>query len=272
MDLRTIKIKQLRAEEIDHLNGFPIEDWNLDIKDFMHLHIGQSHFYPIAARIEDEIIGIANVMINDNKVGWMGNILVKDNFNQMEIHEMLLRRLIDFCINRTLSSILIFADLEHEELYKTLGFRKSTEYVYLNGNQISGTHSENIRKIKDSDYEAILRIDQEVTGEYRPQIIEPYLTNGFVFEEDTEVQGFFLPELGNGLIIAATDKAGLYLLQYKHGQQEYTAVIPKGNHTAIDFLYQNGFEEVNRVNRMYMGNEVLWKPEKIFARGTKYGG
>jgi len=159
-----------------------------------------------------------------------------------------------------------------EELYKTLGFRKSTEYVYLNGNQISGTHSENIRKIKDSDYEAILRIDQEVTGEYRPQIIEPYLTNGFVFEEDTEVQGFFLPELGNGLIIAATDKAGLYLLQYKHGQQEYTAVIPKGNHTAIDFLYQNGFEEVNRVNRMYMGNEVLWKPEKIFARGTKYGG
>ena len=78
------------------------------------------------------------------------------------------------------------------------------------------------------------RLDEEVTGEERYHLIERFLPTGMAYclNESKNIQGMYLPDLGNGFIAAESPEAGLELLKYRINDGKTTITIPSEN---VDF-------------------------------------
>jgi len=87
-----------------------------------------------------------------------------------------------------------------------------------------------------------------------------------------ELEGFYLPRFGNGLIIGKTDTAGIELLKLKLTIKSSPICIPKSNFRAKSFLEELGYSEYLSIPRMYLIKRVDWKPEGVFSRGSGYLG
>jgi hypothetical protein len=95
--------------------------------------------------------------------------------------------------------------------------------------------------------------------------------NGFVFN-DEKVKGYYLPDFGQGLIVADDETVGLELLRYKIHKGARLICIPENNKEAVQFLESLGFYRASVAPRMYLGEELKWNQEKIYSRGGGYIG
>ena len=268
---RFIKIKRLQKQDIKALEFFPPKHWNFNIVEFMEKHHEKDYFYAVVAKFEYHVAGVANLIVNGSSA-WIGNVIVNKEFRGNGIGNMLIKKIIDYCYNRDLLSILLIASPEVEKIYKGLGFRRSEEYIYLRGNLSNPVNSDRIRDMKKEDLQEVLKLDFEVSGENRIAILQEYLSNGFVYEENNQVEGYFLPDLEEGSIIARNEEAGLNLLHFKHSSKECVSVIPSSNYKAINFLLENEFDHFSSGLRMFMGKEVLWQPKNIYSRISGFMG
>jgi hypothetical protein len=159
-------------------------------------------------------------------------------------------------------------------VYKKAGFRIVTEYIFLKREKPWGEFPvcENIVPFKDEYYPMIIKLDQLISGENREKLIKEYLDNSIIYVENNEIKGYYLTDLGEGLIFADTDKAGLELMKIKYSGID-KAVLPYDNVAGIEFLKRNGFAETDtKGTRMILGKNINWKPDKIFSRiGGNYG-
>jgi hypothetical protein len=57
-------------------------------------------------------------------------------------------------------------------------------------------------------------IDKKTSGEDRLFHFHDHLQTGYVYDNDGTVEGFYLPTLGDGLIIANKSSAGMELLNF----------------------------------------------------------
>lgn len=268
-----LKIRSLLHYEIDLLKGFPPEEWNFDLSKFLLIHFGKFYFYPLVAVIDNKIVGVANGILNE-KVGWLGNIIVLPEFRRQGIGYKLTKYLIDFFNSNDCTTQLLIATKDGEKLYRKLGFKISSIYIFYKGGQILVKDTNpSIRKIRPEDLVSIIELDQKISGEKRAHLIENFYSTGWIHIKGSlnKIDGFYLPELGNGLIITENNKSGLELLEFKLKQSD-NVVVPLENKTAQDFLIKNGYTEYLRVPRMVLGKEVSWKSKFIFSRAAGYCG
>ena len=59
----------------------------------------------------------------------------------------------------------------------------------------------------------IMKLDREVSGENREKLLVSYISNALVYLDRNTVKGYYIPGLGEGLIIADTVKAGMELMK-----------------------------------------------------------
>ena len=118
----------------------------------------------------------------------------------------------------------------------------------------------------------ILELDKKISGENRGALLSDYLKGSKVFVQNNSVAGAYIPDLGEGLIIADTITAGIELMKVKYSVID-KAVIPSENYAGISFLEQNGFVKIpTKGTRMVYGEDLKWKPDKIFSRiGGNFG-
>jgi Acetyltransferase (GNAT) domain len=116
------------------------------------------------------------------------------------------------------------------------------------------------------------KLDEEITGEQRYDFIKRFFLTGWVYESSDNIEGAYLPGLGSGLIFAKNQDAGLELLKFKLSTSKTRIVIPSENKIALDFLKNEGYQSFSTAPRMFLGNEVNWKPELVFSRATGYSG
>ena len=99
-------------------------------------------------------------------------------------------------------------------------------------------------------------------------MILQFISNGYVYvENDTgKISGYFLPDFGDGVILAAYNISGTELLKFKHTQKKCITVLPEYNQAGNDFFMENGLKFHKQAYRMVFGNEVNWKPQSVFCR------
>ena len=79
-------------------------------------------------------------------------------------------------------------------------------------------------------------------------------------------KAYFIPDLGDGVILADNNISGIELLRIKHTLKKCMTVLPAENQAGNNFFIENGFELHNHAYRMVLGNEVNWKPQSVFCR------
>jgi len=274
-EIPVLKIRQLQKSEINLLSGFPPEEWKLDLSGFVSFHFGYSYFYPIVAEVDNKLAGFAQGILN-GKTGWLGNIIVLPEYRRQGIGYELTIHLVEYFKGKGCKTQLLIASEMGKNIYKKLGFNESSSYYFLRDGSNFQFYKRNnkIRKIVRSDFSLIKKLDEEITSEERYDFIKRFFNTGCVYKEEgsNEIEGFFLPNLGGGLINAKSSEAGLELLKFKLSLQKTKAVIPSENKIALDFLEKEGYNIYLKVPRMVLGNELNWKPECIFNRATGYCG
>ena len=112
---------------------------------------------------------------------------------------------------------------------------------------------------------ALFELDRFVSGEDRKKLLREHLNNTLVFIENNLLKGFYMPALGEGLIIADSPAAGLALMKLRTASTKKFC-IPMLNENALNFLSQNGYTEYRRASRMILGEKVIWEGRKIYSR------
>ena len=73
---------------------------------------------------------------------------------------------------------------------------------------------------------------------------------------DEQLKGFYLPHLGDGLIIAKNHEAGFELLKLKWATNSELIILPQGNEEVIEFAENQGFKPFRYAARMILGRII----------------
>jgi GNAT superfamily N-acetyltransferase len=269
-----VRYRQILESEIQQLKNFPPEEWKLDLPRLFTFHFGHSYFYPCVAEADGRIIGCGINMIHAD-ICWLGTIIVLPEYRNQGIGQKITRTLIEYGRSKGCMSFLLTASEMGESIYRKLGFETDSTYLFYKKESIIPSRDvQNVRPMQQKDYPAALDLDREGTGENRAGFIERFLSTGWIYsgESTGHIDGFYLPDLSNGLIIARHDDAGLELMKVRLNRGKTTAIIPEINTSAHEFLHSQDFQEYRRSPRMVLGKAVQWQPRLMYNRATGYCG
>jgi len=252
-------------DDLNEINKLQPEGWT-DIVPKFRYYIDSGFSYPVKVSINGEIIG-TGVSISFQHTSWLANIIVDSRFRKQGIGGEIVGHLLNNLDRAAKASVLLIATQLGETVYLKAGFRTVTEYIFFKREDSKNDHplSENIVSFEKKHRHAILEMDKRVSGENRERLIYGFLDNSKVFIENNKVLGFYLPDLGEGLIEAENKNVGIELMKFKY-DGIHKAVLPIENTPGIDFLKEDGFTETSRGKRMILGLYIPWQPEKLYSR------
>ena len=266
-----MELRRLQEQEAPMAQKILPESWGSDLPELFMKNINNKSFLPLGAFRDGQIAAYGQAFIFE-KTAWLGNINVKSEFREQGIGRTLTEELIDFCYSKGAKSINLIATDMGKRLYRKLGSTNDTFYSFYKG-LVQGEVNSSVKKIEADDQCTILDINYRVTGENKDSLLTEYLAAGYKYlNNKNEITGFFLPEFGNGLILATDDEAGGELLKYKHLNKTGITVISEENESGVNFLEDMNFAKISRSKRMYLGEYTCWHPRNTFCRGTTYTG
>jgi GNAT superfamily N-acetyltransferase len=257
LDVRPFELSDTNL--IGHLQP---DGW-LPIEPYYKFYTGHDFCYPIKCVAHNKIVGVGSAIIHD-QTGWLAHIIVDKDYRNQGIGTTITEALMDQ-LSPFARTMHLLATPLGEPVYHKLGFQKDTAYVFLRDGMTELVDDDTIQTFQSKYKDPLLRLDKIVSGENRARLLELHLEGAKIIVESGEVVGVFIPQLGEGLIIALTERAGETLLALKHSDIAY-ASFPMENEVAAKFLLNHGFVEFRKAIRMYYGEKINWRPDKLFGR------
>jgi len=222
--------------------------------------------FPIKVTIDHKLVGIGTAIIH-NDVAWLAHIIVHPGHRNQGIGKLITESLIEIAHAKNCTTLYLLATELGEPVYRKLVFEAEAEYLFFKGDKPvgPGTHDEHIIPYS-SDYERqVARLDREVSGEDRMFHLGQHLSGGFVYVVEDTLEGYYAPNMGDGLIIATTSEAGQALMRLRLTTKDF-AVFPADNTQASAFIQRFPFTEIRRQKRMRLGPKRNWEPANIYNR------
>ena len=267
-----VEWRRLELRDIPDLADFAPPEWRMALDAVLLQHIGRDYFLGRVATTASGVVAVGQGIVT-GRTGWVGNIIVRPDSRRQGLGSRMTRELIDALRGRGCSSLLLIATASGESVYRKIGFRRTSEYVFLDVPRLPPREDAAIRHLGPADSRQVLSLDLRATGESRADLLAPHLASAWGHEGPEGVlDGFFLPSLGGGLVVAESGRAGEALLCFKHAHAPGPAVVPAGNTAALRLLLGQGAREAARAPRMVLGEDAEWRPEHVFARASGYCG
>jgi GNAT superfamily N-acetyltransferase len=219
---------------------------------------------PVKIELSNVLVAVGTAIMH-NKTAWLGHIIVHPKHRKNGLGSMITQKLIALLHARNYETIFLIATKLGEPVYSKLGFEKETEYVSYSKQENTFSTNEDLTPFEIRFKNELMDLDYLTTGELRDQLILPHLPNGKVIIENNTLTGFYLPTLGEGVIIASTPLAGKKMIKHKLPATNKIA-LPVDNVAGTDFLLQHGFTEGFRGAKMRLGKKIPCKPENIYGR------
>lgn len=240
-------------------------DWD-DITPAFKNYLETAYCRPIKAVAGGKLVGVGATISHEDTI-WLSHILVHEDFRNQGIGNGITQALVAYAREQGFKTIFLIATALGYPVYLKNGFEVEMEYLHFkkrNPKQVFQP-SDHIRPLSSRDYEAVFYLDEITTGEKRQKKLKEGLANGVVFEENGEVGGFYMPALGDGIIVADDPEAGIDLMKYRL-QHKFNAALPESNTAGVEFLMANDFELVIAPKRMRLGEPRNWRPANLYNR------
>ena len=142
-----------------------------------------------------------------------------------------------------------------------------TTYAHLKSEEkITGLKlSGSVIQFRKEYTEQVLQLDRNISCEDRQETLSENFSTAKIYISNNRVEGFFLPSLGNGLIVAENDIAGIELVKYRL-ENNYYAILPSDNISAIKFIEENNLVQFRISRRMLLGKKRAWQANRIYNR------
>jgi len=258
-----LDIQNLNHKDIKFIHEMLPLGWE-DVVPIFDWYTHTDFCYPVKVCIDKKIVGIGAAIVH-NKSAWLAHIIVHADYRNQGIGKELTQSLVDTSYSKGCETIYLLATELGEPVYKKIGFETETEYMIYTCDATNGKFKmdENIIAISNDFKKQILNLDRQVSGEVRILVLEQHLSDGFLFLKDNKVQGFYIPNLGYGLIIATTNIAGIELMKLRLTLKDFAA-FPIDNLNGTAFMEQNNFKKDRSEKRMRLGKKRNWQPQNIY--------
>ncbi|HEY8344942.1 MAG TPA: GNAT family N-acetyltransferase [Bacillota bacterium] len=231
-------LEMITAEDLPELQGLQPERWPSITEAFL-FYTKNSFCHPVKAVSAGEILGVG-AAISYTNTGWLAHIIVKEKHRRRGIGRAIVEGLCNYLTDLGHQTISLLATELGYPVYTKVGFEEETEYVILERPGQAGESAKNalsatfLAGIREEDWAEILSLDHRITGEAREALLLKYLKTGYVYRQDSKIAGFYLPELGEGLVIADNAAVGFELLRLRASFTK-KGVFPIENKRAMDF-------------------------------------
>lgn len=273
-------VQALKQEDIFLLGPLQPTDWD-DIRTQYALHFGQEYYTAIKYIFESELVGVAQLVTYGDSA-WMGNVIVKEDCRSHGIGRALTEELIRIATEeKQVKSLYLIATDMGVPVYQKFGFKEFGAF-----NSFHRDHDvfyeedldESDPHFRPADYDElkeIIELDHLACGENREVLLREHLEECEVYSAlkngDSAIDGFYMPTIGEGLIVAKDEEGGVKLLE-RHIMDNNMVVLPTQNTVAADLLIENGFSVNRRSIAMQYGQPKKWNPEMIYSRISNYVG
>lgn len=259
-----MEIKPINISETSALYLLQPEGW-VDIVPVFDFYCRASFCYPVKVTLDREIIGVGCAIIHSD-VAWLGHIIVDQGYRRQGIGQQIVQALLEIARENHCTTMYLIATELGEPVYKKAGFITEAEYlVYKDIEGCDWSISDHIYPYKDKYRKHISVLDREVSGEDRMVHLEEHLMDSLAFLNENVVEGYYMPTLGEGLIIAGTESAGIELMKMRL-KQTNRIVFPRDNLTAQSFLQNMGVGDMKIINRMRLGEKRKVQFAGIYSR------
>lgn len=247
-----MQIQPFTSSDIPFLTLLQPEGWP-DVIPVYKFYTTSSFCYPIKITISNELIGIGTTIIHDD-VAWLAHIIVHPDYRNRGIGKHITDSLIESIDPRICKTIYLVATALGEPVYEKLGFETETEYLFYHNftKDSSFAPSSNIVPYNKTYNEQIKQLDQSVSGEDRFFHFEKYLSTAFVYVSHARIEGYYIPDFHEGVIVANTSKAGVELMHLRLQSKE-NAAFPINNTTATAYMNIHGYVPFKTAKRMRLG-------------------
>jgi GNAT superfamily N-acetyltransferase len=264
-------IQPLEHNDINVLTDLTPDGWQ-NIVPIFDFYTKSNFCFPIKVVQSNKIIGIGTTIIH-NDIAWLAHIIVHPDRRNQGIGQLITQTLVDSVKAKSCDTIHLIATDLGAPVYEKLGFVTETEYIFFKDIRPhqSWAISKNIIPFADNFRKQVESLDHYVSLENRMLQVEQHLKNGFVYLQNNNVEGYYLPTFGEGLIVADTASAGVELIKLRLTSKE-NAAFPIDNSNAAGFFHQHNFKEFKTAKRMRLGQKKNWQPTKIYNRiGGNFG-
>ncbi len=260
-----MQISALLPNDVNEALELQPPDWN-DISPFLHAYTTASIYFPIKVVENHQIIGIGNCIFQQD-TAWLAHIIVRNSHRGQGLGAKITAHLMQEALKRNYKSIYLVATPLGESVYEKLGFKIQGEYVFRRGACLLPGESsiECIIPYHEKFKEAIFYLDRMACGEHRSMRLEHYLDHAYLYVEQGELLGFYLPDMYEGYVVAMNERAGLTLLNIRMQQKDF-AIVPALNTTAQTYLEEQNFNIFRTAKRMFYGEALPWNPKIIYHR------
>lgn len=255
----------LTPKDLPELLELQPEGWT-DITPYFQFYFDSPFCHPIKIVEDNKMIGIGTNILHKSSA-WIAHIIVHPEFRNRGIGGLVTKSLLDTIDTAKHPTISLIATPMGEPVYKKLGFQAEGDYLFFKNEKYKATPEENpnITLAEPAFYDEILAFDQMASGEDRSVLLEPHLKHIKIFRDQQSVQGFYAPSLGDGLVVAENETAGIALLKLRLQVLPFV-VLPAENEAGIDFLQKEGFLQFQKGSRMQVGNKLDFKGKMLYNR------
>lgn len=258
-------ILPLYSEDLAHTHELQPTDWP-DMFPHLNFYINAPFCFPLKLVLDTKIVAIGTTIIHED-VAWLAHIIVHPDYRNKGLGKKMTQALIDSLNTSHCRTIWLIATPLGEPVYRKIGFEAESDYLVLKGEIISQNSSlaTSIKPFDEKYRDQIFQLDRIAAGENRAMHLNDSLPEAFIFIKGSTVEGFYLPTLRDGLIVAANPVAGIELMKLRLTQKNF-AVLPAENEPALAFLESIGFKEFKQLKRMWLGKKRNWQPTFIYNR------
>jgi GNAT superfamily N-acetyltransferase len=258
------EIASFTSYDLDAVAGLQPDGWP-DIFPSIEYYCKSDFCFPVKATLGGKVVGTGTAIIHGH-TAWLAHIIVRPDYRNAGIGSAITKALIELGQKNYCRSLLLIATTLGEPVYKKFGFEVETKYLFFDhGISQPPEASSEISAFQKRQEDALFELDRFVSGEDRKKLLHEHLNNTTVFVENNQLKGFYMPALGEGLIIADSPAAGLALMKLRTASTNKFC-IPMQNKSALNFLSQHGFTEYRQASRMIFGEKVKWDGSKIYSR------
>ena len=260
-----MNIQPLKPDDLPQIPALLPPGWDTAMPA-IQFYTTSDFCFPIKVTIDNKIIGTGTAIIHHD-VAWLAHILVHPDHRNQGIGQLITESLVVMAHTNSCDTLYLLATELGEPVYRKIGFETETEYLFFKSEKPIdiAIHNECIVKYSSAYEKQIADFDHQVSGEDRMFHLKPHLSSGFVYVIDNIVEGYYLPTMGDGLIIATTSISGQALMSLRLTTKDFS-VFPMDNIPATTFIQQLPFSEVRRQKRMRLGTKRNWQPAHIYNR------
>ena len=244
-------------------------NWNMAPEDFQYMTTLEPEGCFVLSE-GSEPIGIATC-ISYGRVGWFGNLIIKEECRGRGAGSLLVQHAIDYLQGKGAETIGLYAYSNLIKFYSNLGFKRDIEFAVLQAKITTIPTTEMFPRIKKANVNAVSKFDSEYFGGDRRKLLESIILDEgnlcYFFSERGRVVGYVAAKVYEGMaevgpLVCQCDRSDVAValvgaaLGKLAGFEVYVWGLPKKEAALAHALSGFGFREDFSVTRMFLGTPV----------------